>query len=216
MFKIENLKVANIIEIKELQIEDQSVTCIVGQSGSGKSTFLRLLNNLDTPDEGIIYYRNDDIRKSDPVELRRKVIMVPQAPVIFDGTVRDNLLIGLRFAEKPAVDDERLNNALKEMKLNKTLEANAADLSGGEKQRLALARVLLMDGDVFLLDEPSSALDDSTALLVIKTFVAYVKANQKSMVMITHDKQLGELVADKIIYMDRFSKTVAMKEHNDE
>src|SRR5699024_6756973 len=141
----------------------------VGQSGSGKSTLLRLLNNLISPDAGKIHYQDESLHKIDPVLLRRKITMVAQTPVIFDGTVRDNLLIGLRFSEKEPVTDQIMVRMLKTMKLDKKLETDAADLSGGEKQRLALARVMLLDAEVFLLDEPSSALDDTTAKEVIQS-----------------------------------------------
>ncbi|WP_430785701.1 ABC transporter ATP-binding protein [Virgibacillus flavescens] len=204
-FIIKNLKVETIIAISELTIPSQEVTCIVGQSGSGKSTFMRLLNNLDNPDEGEIFFQNENIQSLDPIELRRNVTMVPQSPVIYEGTVKENLLVGLKFSENEAASDAELENSLQLMRLNKGLDTVAKDLSGGEKQRLALARGLLMSAEVYLLDEPSSSLDDETASDVIKAFMKRTKELNKTVIMVTHDKKLAEQISENIIYMDNYS-----------
>ncbi|MYL59317.1 ATP-binding cassette domain-containing protein, partial [Virgibacillus halodenitrificans] len=163
MFEIVDVEVDSIFEMHQVKIEEQ-VTGIVGQSGSGKSTFLRLLNNLDTPSKGNIYYKDKSLLDIDPIMLRQKVVMVPQTPVIFDGTIYDNLVIGHEFNGQSIPAERELQEMLHMLQLDKDLNTNASDLSGGEKQRLALGRVLLMDtAEVYLLDEPSSALDDKTA-----------------------------------------------------
>lgn len=127
--------------------------------------------------------------------------MLPQTPAIFPGTIRDNLLLGLKFAEQPAVDDDHLQVAMKTVHLEKELDNNADQLSGGEKQRLALARLLLLDPDVFLLDEPSSALDDDTEQLVIEKLVQHTRTHNKTLIMVTHSKQVARQFADHIIEM---------------
>ncbi|MYL59327.1 ATP-binding cassette domain-containing protein, partial [Virgibacillus halodenitrificans] len=163
MFEIVDVEVASIFGMNHVKIEEQ-VTGIVGQSGSGKSTFLRLLNNLDTPSKGNIYYNDRSLVDIDPIKLRQKVVMVPQTPVIFDGTIYDNLVIGHEFCGQRSPQEKELQEMLQMLQLDKDLYINASELSGGEKQRLALGRVLLMDtAEVYLLDEPSSALDDKTA-----------------------------------------------------
>lgn len=207
-FLLKNIKVNGIITINELTLPSDKITCIVGQSGSGKSTFLRLLNNLDDPDSGEIYYRDQNIQKIDPVELRRTVTMVPQSPVIYEGTIRDNLVVGLKFAEMESVSDHHLNDVLRLMKLDKRLEIEADELSGGEKQRLALARGLLLNAEVFLLDEPSSSLDDKTAFGVIQAFMKHINEQHKTVVMVTHDKKLAEEIGDKLINMDNYSEQI--------
>lgn len=204
-FLIKNLKVKTIISIKELTIPSQKITCIVGPSGSGKSTFMRLLNNLDNPDEGEIFYQNENIQTIDPIKLRRNVTMVPQSPVIYEGTIKDNLLVGLKFSEKETASDVQLENSLQLMRLNKDLDTAAKDLSGGEKQRLALARGMLLSAEVYLLDEPSSSLDDKTATDVINAFMKKMKEHNKTVIMVTHDKKLAEQISDNIIYMDKYS-----------
>lgn len=181
MYKLEGVKFKNIISIEKLEIEDNKITCIVGESGSGKTTLLRLLNKLISSDSGKILYDNHDINEIDSVELRRDVIMLSQNPAIFPGTIRDNLLIGLKFSEKPLVSDSKLKEVLRIAELNKNLVDDAEKLSGGEKQRLALGRIILMDPKVLLLDEPSSALDEKTEKILIEKLVDYSKKKQKKL-----------------------------------
>ncbi|WP_051280641.1 ATP-binding cassette domain-containing protein [Anaerovorax odorimutans] len=96
MFEINNLKFKNILDIKQLTI-DKQVTCVVGPSGSGKSTLLKLLNGLILPDEANIKYNGIDIINMNGIELRRRVVMLSQTPIIYDGIIEDNLQIGLEF-----------------------------------------------------------------------------------------------------------------------
>jgi putative ABC transport system ATP-binding protein len=212
LFKLQNIKVRGILNIDELSIPEGMVTCILGPSGSGKSTLLRLLNDLENPDDGEISYNNQSFIDIDPIELRRRVVMVPQIPLIFEGTIEDNLLIGLRFAEKELASPEEMKEALQMVHLHKDLKQNADHLSGGEKQRLALARAILMKPEVFLLDEPSSALDEDTADDVIQSLVQYAKINYMTVVMVTHSKQLAEMVSDNKIDMTRYSIVATDKE----
>lgn len=97
MFLLKNVRYKKILDIADLLIEDQKITCITGESGSGKSTLLRLLNKLISSDSGDIYFNGEQLSSIPSVSLRRKVLMLPQTPVIFPGSVRDNLLIGLLF-----------------------------------------------------------------------------------------------------------------------
>lgn len=199
MFKLENVKYKDILDIKELTIPANKVTCIVGESGSGKTTLLRLLNKMMSTTSGEIYYKNEAISTINSVDLRRNVVMLSQVPAIFSGTIKDNLLIGLRFSEKPVVNDEQLSKALNMVHLKKSLDENADNLSGGEKQRLALGRVFLMNPDVFLLDEPSSALDEDTEQLIIEKLVHYTKEMNKTLIMVTHSKKIAQVYGDNIV-----------------
>ncbi len=199
MITIKHLRYKSILEIEDLEIEERKVTCIIGESGSGKTTLLKMLNHLLSPDKGSILYRGDDLQDLDPVDLRRKVIMLPQTPVIFHGSVKDNLIKGLEMAEGELPDHSTLKNIMSSVNLQKALDDDAENLSGGEKQRVALARVLLMNPEVLLLDEPSSALDDETEDFIIRHVVEYVKKNHKTLIMITHGKDLAKKFGDRII-----------------
>src|SRR5699024_9283853 len=151
MFQLKNIIVPDVIEIESLTL-DADVISIEGQSGSGKSTLLRLLNNLDDPSSGEIYFQEKNIKEMNHRELRKQVVMLPLNPTVHDGIIHDNLMIGLTFYEQPIQDDNELNDILKKLWIEKSLDTSASDLSGGEQQRMALARILLMKkAKVFLL-----------------------------------------------------------------
>lgn len=199
MFRLEAVSYKNILAIERLTLPGNKVTCIVGESGSGKTTLLRLLNKMVSPDAGEIYYQNIPLSSIPAIKLRRKVVMLQQLPVIFPGSVSDNLQAGLRFAEKPPVSAEKLRETLSLVHLRKELNSPAEKLSGGEKQRLALGRILLLEPDVMLLDEPSSGLDEETEQLIVNSLIAFSNRNQKTLIMVTHAKQVARDYAQYLI-----------------
>jgi putative ABC transport system ATP-binding protein len=199
MFRLEAVSYKTILRIEQLTLPGGKVTCIVGESGSGKTTLLRLLNKMISPDTGEIYYHNTPLSSIPSVELRRAVVMLPQVPAIFPGTIGDNLLAGLRFSEKlPATTDE-LTKILSLVHLRKELSNDAEKLSGGEKQRLALGRVLLLEPEVMLLDEPSAALDEETEQIIIDSLVNFTKSNNKTLIMVTHSKNIAKNYAEQLV-----------------
>lgn len=199
LFELINLKYKDILNIEKLEIPENKITCIVGESGSGKTTLLRHLNGLVSADSGSIYFKGKNIDELDNIQLRRKVVMLSQNPAIFQGNIRDNLIIGLKFSDKSEVADDNLNRTLELVHLDKNLEDDAEKLSGGEKQRVALGRILLMEPEVLLLDEPSSALDEATEKLVIERVVEYSKAKKKSLIMVTHSKNIAKTYGEYIV-----------------
>ncbi|EOS8270483.1 TPA: ABC transporter ATP-binding protein [Bacillus cereus] len=203
MFILKDVTYKDILHIPYLQIQKEKITCIIGESGSGKSTLLRMLNDLQSPTSGTIEYNGKLISDYPPIQLRREVVMLGQTPPIFDGTIKNNLLMGLHLSEKPFPNDAALRSALTTVSLEKNLEDNADSLSGGEKQRLAFARIVLMDPPVYLLDEPTSALDSDTERRVMKQFTMLAKEKKKTVIFITHSQQLPEEIADDIIEISK-------------
>lgn len=199
MFILKNVKYKNILHIENMTIQNGKVTCIIGESGSGKTTILKMLNKMISPDSGEILFKDKKLNETDSVAIRRNVVMLPQSPSIFKGNIKNNLLIGLDFSEKPAASDIELKEVLKVVKLNKDLDDSADKLSGGEKQRVALGRILLMDPEVLLLDEPSSALDEETENIIFEALVDYTKKFNKTLIMVTHSRQVAEKFSDEII-----------------
>ena len=203
MFKFDNVRYKDILKIDTLKIDKGDVVVVVGQTGGGKSTLLKLLNKTISPSEGRITYNGTPLEEIDSVQHRRNVIYLSQNPFVFKETIRDNLLKGLMFHKKKSPSDETLRDILKMVALDKPLESGTDTLSGGEAQRLALGRVLLLGGEVYLLDEPSSALDDETERILIDTITAYVRDNAKTLVMISHSKAIANKHADQILVMDK-------------
>ena len=198
-FTLDGVTYKGIISVDRLEIPGGRVTCMVGESGSGKTTLLRMLNNLVSPEKGSVYYKGENVAGLDPVELRRSVVMLPQNPVVFPGSVADNLMIAREFAGKSPAKDEALAGILKTVKLQKKLSDDPTEFSGGEKQRLALARVLILEPEALLLDEPSSALDERTEGEVIGSVVDFVRRRRLTLVMVVHSRELAMRFADTLV-----------------
>jgi len=169
------------------------ITVVSGPSGAGKTTLLRLCNRLEVPDAGMVRYRGRPLDELDPLALRRRVGMVFQRPIPFPGTVADNL----RVASPEAGPDE-LRVLLSRVALDPgLLDQEARTLSGGELQRVCLARTLVTRPETLLLDEPTSALDDQPKR-VFETTARELAAQDITLVWITHDDAQALRVADRI------------------
>jgi ABC-type methionine transport system ATPase subunit len=211
LFEVDHLSLASpggrghpaveILHDISFSVERGRALTLVGPSGSGKSSVLRCLNRLVEPTSGTVRFDGRDIRSFDPTELRCRVALVMQTPVMFEGTVRDNLCIrpvGVRgdFSES------RLGATLDEVGLDsKLLDRDAATLSGGEKQRVTIARALLRDPQALLLDEPTSALDPPNAFLVVETISRLRVARALSIVAVTHQPDLVRRLGGSLLYL---------------
>ena len=174
---------------------------LIGPSGSGKSTLLRSLNRLEEPTRGTVRFNGRDIRSIDPRELRQRAALVMQTPVLFDGTVRDNLRLR-PVASALDSSDMRLGGALEEVGLpGEFLDRLAATLSVGEKQRVTIARALLTDPDALLLDEPTSALDPPNTALVIETILHLRRTRALTIVAVTHQTELLRRLGGHVLYL---------------
>lgn len=181
------------------------LTSIVGPSGGGKSTLVRLLNRLEEPDGGRILLFGEAIAGLDPLQLRRRVGLVPQKPFMFEGSVLDNLQrpFHLREEPPPAAGDEALLATLALCRLDPELLPRAArSLSLGQQQRVSLARTLVTGPEVLLLDEPTSALDRPTADRLAATLREICRSRRLTILMVTHDLRLAGRVADRLAYLE--------------
>ena len=178
-------------------ISDGGVTAVLGPSGAGKSTLLRLCNRLDVPDEGVVRLRGVSLDEVDPLEHRRRVGMVFQRPTPFAGTVRDNLRVA-----RPGCPDDELLGVLDRVGLGDgMLSQQADDLSGGEAQRMCLARTLLTDPEVLLMDEPTSALDPSATRALERLVCHLSRAHGVPVVWVTHDLAQAQRIADECLVL---------------
>jgi putative ABC transport system ATP-binding protein len=187
-----------------LELAAGRMTAVIGPSGGGKTTLLRLLNRLDDPDAGDIRLAGRSLTELPPVEVRRRVALVPQRPVMFEGTVWDNLRLPWQYRGQPApgVDSEAVRQALTQAEVSSAwLHRPASDLSGGQQQRVALARTLLTDPQVLLLDEPTSALDRPTSLRLIGGLRQWVRERNRTLLLVTHDLELAAL-ADRLLVLE--------------
>lgn len=174
---------------------------ITGPSGSGKSALLRLLNRFDDPIRGEIYFRGNPLQSYDPLELRRRIALVLQNPVMFHGTVRENLL---RRPGDEQLSDAILVQALEEVGLDRAfLNRNAMELSGGEKQRISMARSLLGGPEILLLDEPTSALDSRSLHLVAGLITQLNRIRGLTVIVVTHQADLIHRLGGRVLFLER-------------
>jgi putative ABC transport system ATP-binding protein len=176
------------------ELPDGGVTAVAGPSGAGKSTLLRCCNRLEAPDAGVVRYRGEDLATRDVLGHRREVGMVFQQPVLFPGTVRDNLHVA-----DPALDDDGAAALLQRAALEPAfLDREAGSLSGGEGQRACLARALATRPRVLLMDEPTSALDRDATLL-LERLMGELAGDGVPVVLVTHDDEQRARVADAVL-----------------
>ena len=181
------------------------ITAVIGPSGGGKSTLIRLINRLTEPGEGRIELDGTNIATLDPLELRRMVALVPQKPFMFDGTVLDNLQMPFRYRQTPPpeADSAEVLEVMSLARLDpEMLERNARSLSIGQQQRVGVARALITKPQVILLDEPTSALDRRTSDELASTLREIAHGKNITMIMVTHDLRLTQKVADYCFYLE--------------
>ena len=192
-----------ILRDVSLAVPRGAALTVVGPSGSGKSSLLRCFNRLEEPTTGSVGFHGRDVRSLDPLALRRQVALVAQTPVLFEGSVRDNLRTHPPEA-RVDLSERRLHATLGEVGLDADfLDRDGGTLSGGEKQRVALARALLADPEVLLLDEPTSALDPPNAARVIETVSALRAARSLTVVAVTHQPELVRRLGGRLLYLVR-------------
>jgi putative ABC transport system ATP-binding protein len=190
---------ARVLDGVDAEVPAQGVTCLVGRSGSGKSTMLRLCNRLEVATGGVVRFQGDDVLSLDPLTHRRRVGMVFQRPTPFPGTVRDNLQVAC-----PDADDDQLGAALARAALDASFLDRVADqLSGGEAQRMCLARTLVTDPEVLLMDEPTSALDSSATTTLEELACGLACADHPVPILwVTHDQAQVDRIADRRLVVD--------------
>ena len=182
------------------------VVCVIGASGSGKSTFLRCLNLLEEPTGGQILFEGTDItdKKTDINKHRQKMGMVFQQFNLFSHmTILENLTLApMKLHHKSKVDAEELAyHYLDVVGLRDKAHVYPTTLSGGQQQRIAIARALCMQSKIILFDEPTSALDPETIQEVLDTMIKLADENI-TMVVVTHEMGFARQVADRVVFMD--------------
>ena len=196
-------RVGDVVLLEDVSFELQrsEILAIVGPSGAGKSSLLRLLNRLDEPTQGTVYLEGLNYRQIPPRELRRRVGMVTQRAFLFPGTVAENVRFGprQRGAELP---QQQVDKLLTDVGLAAYADRDVSNLSGGEAQRVSLARALANDPVVLLLDEPTSALDDSSKLIVEAMILRVVRDSTLTCVIVTHDTPQAERFAERVLVLD--------------
>ncbi|MFA0143315.1 cysteine/glutathione ABC transporter ATP-binding protein/permease CydC [Vibrio kanaloae] len=194
----------SVLNAVDLTIPATNKVAIVGQTGSGKSTLIQLLTRYWDPKKGYISIAGIELTHWNESQLRESISVVTQRVDILNGTLRDNLLIA-----RPEATDDHLANILKDVGLEKLLENNALDswlgdggrqLSGGEKRRIGIARAILHDAPILLLDEPTEGLDKQTEQSIMTMFEKHFEG--KTVIFITH-RLIGLESMDSIVLIEQ-------------
>ncbi len=187
-----------ILSDVSISVQAGDVFTILGPSGSGKSTLLRLINRLDDPTSGRILLDGTETRSMNVLALRRRAGMVFQKPVVFDGTVDDNLQYGAKLAGIKIDSAELLRRVgLPEDFPSRT----ASSLSGGEQQRLSIARTLATGPEILLMDEPTSSLDPASKTQIEDLALKMNRDDGLTIVFVTHDMEQAERIGTRTMLL---------------
>jgi len=205
LFLAENLKKSfgdrEIFDVPHMEILQGNIYAIVGPNGSGKTTFLKILNALERPTSGKVFFKGRDLcNSSDLLRLQREMTMVMQNPYLFNTTVYENVAYGLKVRD---LDKRGIKNKVEEtlelVGLSHIKERSATNLSGGEVQRVAIARGLVIDPEVLFLDEPAANVDQVNIKLIEEIIVTIREEKDTTIVMTTHNPTQAHLLADKVL-----------------
>lgn len=184
-----------------LEIKEGSFTIITGASGSGKSTLMHIISGLEKPDKGEVFYDTEEITKKSDKELtlfrKEKIGFIFQQYYLLPHlNVNANVLLGARLAQ-----NKDYKEIIKKVGLENKLHNRPNELSGGEQQRVCIARALAKKPTVLFLDEPTGALDEKTGRSILDYIVSLQKEQGFTMIMVTHNLNISEM-ADTVIYMN--------------
>lgn len=191
----------DILKNINLKVERGETFALIGPTGAGKTTLLRLLDLLEMPSSGRIYFEGRDAAASRKLRLqmRRRMAFVIQKPVVFNSGIYDNIACGLKWrGEKKAGIQQKVSSILEMIDLSAYKDRNARTLSGGEAQRVAIARAIVTEPEVLLLDEPTANLDPLSVVRIEELIVKIIHQYATTIVMATHDMAQGQRLASRI------------------
>lgn len=203
MISVKNLVVQrngrDALKISTLEIKKGETIAVIGPNGAGKSTFLLVLARLIKPSQGEIFFNGKLQQDWDNLEYRRKIAFVFQDPLLMDMSVQDNIALGLKFrGVNKGNAQEQVIRWSDAMGVAHLLGRRAGQLSGGEAQRVSLARAFILDPELLLMDEPFSAVDPQTRSQLLKDLSKVLSKTNRTTIFVTHNLNEAALVGDRI------------------
>ncbi len=178
----------SVLQVGSLDIQHGETLTVVGPNGSGKSTLLLALARLLKPSSGDIFYEGKSLKQWNELEYRRRISFVFQAPLLMDMTVEQNVALGLKFRGSPRQETaKRVGEWMQQLGVESLAKRRAGQLSGGEAQRVSLARAFVLEPELLLLDEPFSALDPPTRSKLIQDLYDLLEGTHRTAVFVTHN-----------------------------
>jgi putative ABC transport system ATP-binding protein len=184
----------------DVRVEPGEVLAVIGPSGAGKSTFLRMLNRLDEPTGGSVLLNGADYRSIPTRALRGRIGMVMQMPYLFPGTVAENIAFGPRQRGEDLAG-EHIAALLERVGLSGYQDRDVRNLSGGEAQRVSVARTLANTPEALPLDEPTSALDDTAVRGIEELLLRLIQERRMTCVIVTHNRAQAARIANRTMVL---------------
>jgi putative ABC transport system ATP-binding protein len=199
LFALKSVSYKDILKYPDITIPENVVTFICGESGSGKSMLLKLLNGVLSPSDGEVNYWQKSLDEYDSILLRQEILLVSQSVFLFDMSIKDNFIEYYNYRNFDVPDDDEINKYLDICAVDLPLDNMCHVLSGGERQRVFIAINLSYKPKVLMMDEPTSALDDKNANTLMENIKAHCKASGITLIVVSHDKAIAEKYADNVI-----------------
>jgi len=193
-----------VLRVEDFSFFGGKIYSIIGPSGAGKSTFLRLLNLLDFPTEGKIFFQGREVPPGgkERLKIQRQMTMVFQKPVLFNTTVYNNVAYGLSIrGESGKCKRKKALSALERVGMKDFAGRRAASLSGGEGQRVALARAIVLEPEILFMDEPTANLDPANIALVEKVIKELNRERGTTVIMVTHNIFQARRLAQEVLFI---------------
>ena len=188
-----------ILDVSALSVVQGEVLAVIGPNGAGKSTLLRVMGLLESPTAGEVRFRGEPVTARGGLAVRRRMASVFQEPLLADVSVGDNVALGLRFRGAPAPrSGPMVSTWLERLGIAHLASRQARTLSGGEAQRTALARALVVEPELLLLDEPFSSLDQPTRETLIGDLGQILREERVTAVLVTHDRAEAMALGDRV------------------
>jgi tungstate transport system ATP-binding protein len=192
------------LQIAALDVQSREVLAIIGPNGGGKSTLLRVMGLLQRPNSGTVLFRGEHAFDGNSLRLRRRIATVFQEPLLVNATVYENAALGLQLRGAASRDiAQRLEPWLERLGIAHLRQRSARSLSGGESQRTSLARALVLEPEILLLDEPFSALDPASREALLRDFQPIIRDSGITTVFVTHDRNEAFGLAGRVGVLHR-------------
>jgi tungstate transport system ATP-binding protein len=203
MIRIRNLLIQrngrDVLRVDSLDVNSGETLAVVGPNGAGKSTLLLALARLLQITRGEIVVDRCSLRDCDELEYRRKIAFVFQDPLLMDMSVEDNVALGLKFRGVPGEDvHARVGKWMKAMGVEALAKRRAGQLSGGEAQRVSLARAFVLDPELLLMDEPFSAVDPQTRSQLLGDLSSLLEQDRRTTIFVTHNLKEAAQMGDRV------------------
>ncbi|MGL5260081.1 MAG: ABC transporter ATP-binding protein [Lachnospiraceae bacterium] len=195
----DGLRFNHFIEYPEINIAENAMTFISGESGCGKSSYLKILNKTVLPSQGKIVYKDEDIEELPVLQYRKKVLLVPQEVFLLDDTIEENFRFYYDAREEKPLSSQKIEEFLRICCLDFSATDYCTILSGGERQRVFLSIFLSLASKVLLLDEPTAALDENTSITLLANIKEYCMLKGITIICVCHNDSLIEKFSDYII-----------------